>query len=68
MRLLNEAVLRLVTGVQALGSQGARERGQTLAEYGLILAVIAAAIVVGAVIAFRGALLDTYNELTQCFL
>ena len=68
VKLLNEALLRLIAGVQALGSKGANERGQTLAEYGLILAVVAVAVVVGAVIAFRGALLDTYNDVTHCFL
>ena len=68
MRLLNEALLRLMVGVQGLGSEGKRERGQTLAEYGLILAVVAAAVVVGAVIAFREVVLQAFNDATHCFL
>ncbi len=68
MKLFNEAVLRLVVGVQALTSPGARERGQTLAEYGLILAFIATAIIVGAVIAFRSAIATAFNEASNCWL
>lgn len=67
VRLLNEALLRLMAGVRGLGSGGARERGQTLAEYGLLLALIAVAVVVGALILFRGAILDLYDEITFCF-
>jgi Flp pilus assembly pilin Flp len=41
-------------------------RGQTLAEYGLIMAVIAVAVVVTAVIAFRGAIVTAFNNATGC--
>lgn len=67
MRLLNEALLRLMAGVQSLGSDGARERGQTLAEYGLLLALIAVAVVVGAVVLYRTAITDLFDEVTFCF-
>lgn len=68
VRLLNEALLRLMAGVQGLGSEGARERGQTLAEYGLITALVAVAVTVGALILFRAAILDLFDDITDCFL
>jgi Flp pilus assembly pilin Flp len=66
MRLVNEALLRLVVGVQGLRSRLADEEGQTLAEYGLIMAVIAVAVIVGAVIAFRGAIKSAFNSALDC--
>ena len=41
MKMVNEALLRLMVGVQEARTRLAEERGQTLAEYGLILAVVA---------------------------
>jgi Flp pilus assembly pilin Flp len=61
MRLINEALLRLMVGLQGLR----KEEGQTLAEYGLIMAVIAVAVIVGAVIAFRGAIITAFNSATS---
>jgi len=68
VRLLNEALLRLMVGLQGLGSEGERERGQTLAEYGLITALVAVAVTVGALVLFRAAILDLFDEITDCFL
>ncbi|MGB6836179.1 MAG: hypothetical protein WBF66_00560 [Dehalococcoidia bacterium] len=62
MRLVNEALLRLLVGLQELR----KEHGQTLAEYGLIMAVIAVAVVVGAVVAFRGAIIDAFEGAVAC--
>ncbi len=62
MRFVNEAILRLMTWVQEVR----REEGQTLAEYGLIMAVIAVAIVVLALIAFRGAIVSAFDGATSC--
>jgi Flp pilus assembly pilin Flp len=42
------------------------ERGQTLAEYGIILAVVAVAVVVLAVVAFREAIIGAFNAATDC--
>lgn len=61
MRLINEALLRLMVGFQGLR----KEEGQTLAEYGLIMAVIAVAVIVGAVIAFRGAIISAFQSATS---
>lgn len=66
MRLINEALLHLVVGLQGLRTRLADEEGQTLAEYGLIIAVIAVAVVVGAVIAFREAITGAFNSALDC--
>jgi len=42
------------------------EDGQTLAEYGLIMAVVSVAIVVAALIAFRGAITNAFYSATEC--
>ena len=42
------------------------EEGQTLAEYGLILAVVAVATIVAAGIAFKGAIVSAFNSATDC--
>lgn len=42
------------------------QRGQTLAEYGLIISVIAIATVTGAVIAFREQFIVLINTATNC--
>lgn len=66
MRLVNEALLRLMVGLQELRGRLADEEGQTLAEYGLIMAVIAVAIVITAVTLFRGAIISAFNKATDC--
>ncbi len=68
--MLNELNLRLVVALQSLGNaieakfQG--ESGQTLAEYGLIMAVIAVAVVVAAGVLFRNAIIGAFNSATNC--
>lgn len=66
MRFVNEGLLRLVTFWQELQTRARDEEGQTLAEYGLIMAVIAVAVVVTAVIAFRGAIVNAFNGAVDC--
>jgi len=66
MRLLNEALLRVVTGWNELQARLSDEAGQTLAEYGLIMAVIAVAVVVTAVVLFRTAIITAFNSATDC--
>jgi Flp pilus assembly pilin Flp len=65
MRFLDEVLLRLMCweGSQLRVSD---EKGQTLAEYGLIMAVIAVAVVVTAVTLFRGAIITAFNSATGC--
>ena len=66
MQFLNEALLRVLTGWQGLQARLSDEEGQTLAEYGLIMAVIAVATVVTAVVLFRGAIISAFNAATNC--
>lgn len=65
MRMLNNALLHLMTWeVPEIKVSG--EKGQTLAEYGLIMAVIAVAVVITAVTLFRGAIITAFNSATNC--
>ena len=64
--MINSTVLRALAYVQAVISSSRDEDGQTLAEYGLIMAVIAVAVVVAAGITFRGAIADAFNSSTSC--
>jgi Flp pilus assembly pilin Flp len=66
MQLINEALLRVLTGWQGLQARMSDEEGQTLAEYGLIMAVIAVAVVVTAVVLFRTAIITAFNSATDC--
>jgi len=65
--MVNEWLLRALVAVQtSLRPRFEDERGQTLAEYGLIMAVIAVAVVVAAGIAFRGAITGSFDSATNC--
>ena len=65
MRFINDALLRVLS-FQAPRIEISDEKGQTLAEYGLIMAVIAVAVVVTAVTLFRGAIIVAFNSATGC--
>lgn len=68
--MVNELVLRAFVALKAIGqaleSKVQDEEGQTLAEYGLIMAVIAVAVVVAAGVAFRGAIIGAFDSATNC--
>ncbi len=66
MRIVNEALLRVLTGWNGLQARISDEKGQTLGEYGLIMAVIAVAVVVTAVVAFRTAIIAAFNGAIDC--
>ena len=65
MNYLNNAILRLLS-FQAPRIEFPDEKGQTLAEYGLIMAVIAVAVVITAVTLFRVAITDAFESATEC--
>ena len=70
MSLINDAILRALVGFQGL-QQGLQarlkdEEGQTLAEYGLIMAVIAVAVIVAAGVLFREAIVGAFDSATAC--
>jgi Flp pilus assembly pilin Flp len=68
--MFNELSLRVLVTMQTLGeaikSRFEDENGQTLAEYGLIMAVIAVAVVVAAGVLFRDAIIGAFNSATDC--
>ena len=66
MRFLNEALLRVLTGWQELRNRLSDEEGQTLAEYGLIMAVIAVVVITTAVLFFRDEIVAVFNRATDC--
>lgn len=64
--MLNDLAIRILATAQTLSLKVRDERGQTLAEYGLIMAVIAVAVVVGAGIAFRDQITSAFESATNC--
>jgi Flp pilus assembly pilin Flp len=68
--MINELALRVFVALKGIGqsleSKFQDEEGQTLAEYGLIMAVIAVAVVVAAGVAFRGAIIGAFGSATNC--
>lgn len=68
--MINELALRVFVALKGIGqsleSKFQDEEGQTLAEYGLIMAVIAVAVVVAAGVAFRGAIIGAFSSATSC--
>ncbi len=63
---VNQALVRLLVGLHSLRRRSDTERGQTLAEYGLILAVLAVTVVVGGLVVFRGAIVEAWDALPHC--
>ena len=64
--MLKDLALRVLVAIQAIENKVKDEEGQTLAEYGLIMAVIAVAVVVAAVVAFRTQIIAAFNSAANC--
>ena len=64
--MLKELALRVLVALKGLEERVTDEEGQTLAEYGLIMAVIAVAVVVGAAFAFKDAIVSAFTDATDC--
>lgn len=64
--MLKDLALRALVAIKGLESNMKDEEGQTLAEYGLIMAVIAVAVVVSAVVVFRDAITGAFSGATTC--
>mgnify|MGYP003499852962 CR=1 FL=1 len=64
--MIKDLALKVLVAIQSLETKVKDEEGQTLAEYGLIMAVIAVAVVVAAVVAFRGAIVSAFDSATNC--
>jgi Flp pilus assembly pilin Flp len=64
--MIQELALRALVAIKMIQVKTQDEDGQTLAEYGLIMAVIAVAVVVAAGIAFREAIVGAFTSATDC--
>lgn len=63
MQTMGEALLAVIARVSfVLG----RQRGQTLAEYGLILTLVAVGVVLPTMLLFRDQLIAAYNGAANC--
>ncbi len=66
MRLVNEAMVRVLSGWYKLQARASDENGQTLAEYALILAVIALVGVTAAVLFFQNTIATAFTAIGDC--
>ncbi len=66
MRIVNEAMLRVLSGWYSLKARASKEDGQTLAEYALILAVIALVGIAAAVLFFQDSLGPAFTAMGDC--
>jgi Flp pilus assembly pilin Flp len=64
--MLKNLALRALVAIKGLESKVKDEEGQTLAEYGLIMAVIAVAVIVAAGVTFRDAIVGAFDKATGC--
>jgi Flp pilus assembly pilin Flp len=64
--MLKNLALRVLVALQGAESKVTDEEGQTLAEYGLIMAVIAVAVIVAAAVAFKDGIIGAFNSATGC--
>jgi Flp pilus assembly pilin Flp len=65
-QMLTEAALRMLISLQLLSLRVREERGQTLAEYSLIISAIAVATITIAAITFRNTLVEAWNSASSC--
>ncbi len=63
---MDKLAVWIMVALRDLQSRISDEEGQTLAEYGLIMAVIAVAVVAAAAVAFRGAIIGAFSNATTC--
>lgn len=66
MGIWSELVLHILAKAQGAVYDTRSQRGQTLAEYGLIMTIIAVAIVGLALLAFRDVLSGAFDSVVDC--
>jgi len=64
--MFRDLALRVFVAIRGIESKLRDEEGQTLAEYGLIVAVIAVVVVIAAVFTFKEAIVDAFDDATNC--
>ncbi|MEX0785152.1 MAG: hypothetical protein WD939_00805 [Dehalococcoidia bacterium] len=63
LQTIDDVLTAAIARVQSLRTG---EDGQTLAEYGLIISVVAVGVVVPSMLLFRGALASAFGSATDC--
>jgi len=64
--MLEQLALRVYLGLCGMVERARDEEGQTLAEYGLIMSVVAVSTMVVAAVVFRGAIISAFQGATTC--
>ncbi len=64
--MFTNLALRMLATWHGFEARTRDEDGQTLAEYGLILSVVAVAVIVTGVTLFRNAIVGSFNQATPC--
>jgi Flp pilus assembly pilin Flp len=64
--MLTDLALRAWVTLQHMVGRTRDEDGQTVAEYGLILSVVAVVTIVTAAAAFRSVIIDSINQAVDC--
>jgi Flp pilus assembly pilin Flp len=64
--MFGDAARWLLFSLSSLASRSADEDGQTLAEYGMVISVVAVAAITIAVITFRDVIASTWNDAASC--
>lgn len=64
--MLKDLALHVLVSLRGIEAKFQDEEGQTLAEYGLIMAVISVAVIALAAIVFRNAIVGAFNSATDC--
>lgn len=64
--MLEQLTLRMYLGLREMVERARDEEGQTLAEYGLIMAVVAVSVMVVAAVALRGGIINAFNSASTC--
>ena len=58
----------LLVAAASFGAAVHKEQGQTLAEYGLLLTLVAVGVIVPTLILMRGALAGAFGDVSDCIL
>ena len=64
--MLTNVALRLFFAIQRIGRQAEDESDQTLAEYSLIITIIAVGVVVLSMVVFRDSIAAAFNSTLPC--
>jgi Flp pilus assembly pilin Flp len=64
--MVRDLALHMFAALRGIASRFTDEEGQTLAEYGLIVSVIAVAVMMAALFAFKESIVGAFDDATNC--